>query len=66
MLQLFVGTNMTLGSQVTQDFVIGMHSAFAVSIVLCLVAAGLSLIRGKENRRQMTSASAPLPQPPLE
>lgn len=66
MLQLFVGTNVTLGSKVTQDFVIGMHSAFAVSIALCLVAACLSLIRGKEDRRQMTSAPAPLPQPPLE
>jgi len=51
MMQLFVGTNVTLGSQVTQDFVIGMHSAFIVSIVLCLVAAGLSAVRGREDRR---------------
>jgi MFS family permease len=50
MQQLFVGTNVVLGSQVTQAFVIGMHSAFAVSLVLCLLAAGFSLVRGKENR----------------
>jgi MFS family permease len=50
MLQLFVGTNVNLGSQITQEFVIGMHSAFMVSIVLCLVAAGLSLVRGREDR----------------
>lgn len=52
MLQLFVGTNVTLGPQVMQGFVIGMHSAFRVSVVLCLVAALLSLVRGKEDRRK--------------
>ena len=51
MQQLFVGTNVGLGSQLTQAFVIGMHNAFLVSIVLCLVAAGFSMVRGKENRR---------------
>jgi EmrB/QacA subfamily drug resistance transporter len=51
MMQLFVGTNVALGSQVTQAFVIGMHSAFIVSIILCIVAASLSLVRGKEDRR---------------
>lgn len=50
MLQLFVGTNVTLGSQVMQAFVVGMRSAFVVSIGLSLVAAVLSLVRGKENR----------------
>jgi EmrB/QacA subfamily drug resistance transporter len=50
MLQLFVGTNVSLGSQIEQEFVIGMHSAFLVSIALCLVAAGFSLVRGKEDR----------------
>jgi EmrB/QacA subfamily drug resistance transporter len=51
MLKLFVGTNVSLGSQVMQDFVIGMHSAFTVSIVLCLIAAGISVVRGKEDRK---------------
>jgi len=55
MMQLFVGTNVVLGSKVTQEFVIGMHSAFILSIVLTLVAAGFSFIRGKENRRQLAS-----------
>jgi EmrB/QacA subfamily drug resistance transporter len=55
MMQLFVGTNVVLGSQVAQDFVIGMHSAFVLSIALTLVAAGFSFIRGKENRRQQAS-----------
>jgi EmrB/QacA subfamily drug resistance transporter len=55
MMQLFVGTNIVLGSKVTQDFVIGMHSAFVLSIVITLIAAGFSYIRGKENRRQLAS-----------
>ncbi|MGE5222364.1 MAG: MFS transporter [Omnitrophica WOR_2 bacterium] len=50
MMQLFVGTNVTLGSQVMQAFVIGMHNAFIASLLLCLIAAGISMIRGKENR----------------
>jgi EmrB/QacA subfamily drug resistance transporter len=58
MMQLFVGTNVALGSQPMQAFVVGMHSAFAVSIVLCLVAAGFSLVRGKEDRRQQALAQA--------
>jgi EmrB/QacA subfamily drug resistance transporter len=53
MMQLFVGTNVTLGSSITQEFVIGMHSAFILSLVLCLVAAGISLVRGKENRAHL-------------
>lgn len=57
MMKLFVGTDVTLGSQVTQSFVIGMHSAFQVSLALCLIAAGISLVRGKENR-QAEAASA--------
>jgi EmrB/QacA subfamily drug resistance transporter len=55
MMQLFVGTNITLGSEVVQNFVIGMRSAFVMSIVLCLIAAGISLVRGKENRRQQAA-----------
>ncbi len=51
MLQLFVGNNVTLGSAPMQAFIVGMHSAFIVSLALCMVAAGLSLIRGKEGRR---------------
>jgi EmrB/QacA subfamily drug resistance transporter len=51
MMQLFIGTNVTLGSAVMQDFVIGMHSAFRVSIVLVVVAALFSMVRGKEDRR---------------
>jgi len=56
MMQLFVGTNVVLGSQVTQSFVTGMHSTFFVSIVLCLVAASLSMVRGKENRREQAAS----------
>jgi EmrB/QacA subfamily drug resistance transporter len=52
MMQLFVGTNVVLGSKVTQEFVIGMHSAFWVSLVLGLIGIAFSLVRGKENRRQ--------------
>jgi EmrB/QacA subfamily drug resistance transporter len=59
MMQLFVGTNVVLGSKVTQDFVIGMHSAFVLSIVITLIAAAFSYIRGKENRRQLTSDFLP-------
>ncbi len=59
MMQLFVGTNVVLGSKVTQEFVIGMHSAVLVSIALTLVAAGFSYIRGKENRRQQASDFIP-------
>ncbi len=58
MMQLFVGTNVTLGSQVMQAFVTGMHSAFYVSIALCLIAAGISMVRGKEDRRRVVHAPA--------
>ncbi len=51
MMQLFVGTSVSLGSQIMQVFVVGMHNAFAVSLALSLVAAGFSLVRGKEIRR---------------
>jgi EmrB/QacA subfamily drug resistance transporter len=50
MMQLFVGTNVTLGSQTMQAFVGGIRNTFIVSIGLCLVASALSFIRGKENR----------------
>jgi EmrB/QacA subfamily drug resistance transporter len=58
MMQLFVGTNVVLGSKVTQEFVIGMHSAFLVSLALGVVASAFSLIRGKENRRQPATGTA--------
>ena len=45
--------------EVTQQFVIGMHSAFILSIVITLIAAGLSFIRGKENRRQLATDFVP-------
>ncbi len=58
MMQLFVGNNVTLGSQVMQAFVIGMRSAFYVSIVLTIFAATISMVRGRENRRQLAESHA--------
>ncbi len=55
-MQLFVGTNIVLGSEAMQAFVVGIHSAFIVSAVLCLVAAGFSLVRGKEDRSRQAEA----------
>jgi MFS family permease len=52
MMQIFVGTNVQLGSQVLQNFVIGVRSAFVLSIVLCLIAAAVSFARGKENQAE--------------
>jgi EmrB/QacA subfamily drug resistance transporter len=52
MMQLFVGTDVTLGSKAMQAFVVGVRNAFIVSIVLCLTASGLSLVRGRENRAE--------------
>jgi EmrB/QacA subfamily drug resistance transporter len=50
MMQLFVGTSVTLGSAPMLAFVTGMHSAFLVSIILVAIAATISFVRGKENR----------------
>src|SRR5512138_3224040 len=58
MMQLFVGNNVTLGSAPMKAFVIGMHSAFLVSTVLVLIAAGISFVRGKEDRHAMAQKSA--------
>ncbi len=55
MMQLFLGNNVTLGSAPMQAFVIGMHSAFIVSLVLLLVAAVISMVRGKEERFSNTA-----------
>jgi len=63
MFQLFVGTNVTLGSQIMQSFIVGMHSAFVLSFALCLIAAAISFVRGKEDRRRQAAAfhaSAPM------
>ena len=54
MQQLFVGTSVTLGSASMQAFVIGMHSAFWLSLALITVAAFISLVRGKEDRKKAT------------
>ncbi len=51
-MNLFVGTNVALGSQAMQAFIVGIQNAFIVSAVLCLVAAGFSLVRGKEDRKR--------------
>ena len=50
MMQLFVGTNVTLGSQAMQAFVVGIRNAFLVSFALCFLAAWFSLVRGREDR----------------
>ena len=55
-MQLFVGTNIVLGSDAMQAFVVGINSAFVVSVVLCVIAAGFSFVRGKEDRRRRASA----------
>ena len=57
-MNLFIGTNVTLGSQSMQAFILGIKNAFLVSTFLCLVGAGFSFVRGKENRRQQVSAAA--------
>jgi EmrB/QacA subfamily drug resistance transporter len=50
MMQIFIGTNVSLGSHVMQSFVLGIRNAFLFSIVLCLIAASISFSRGKEAR----------------
>jgi EmrB/QacA subfamily drug resistance transporter len=59
-MNLFVGTNVVLGSQAMQAFIIGIQNAFLVSAVLCCVAAGFSLVRGREDRRRQPQLQAPL------
>ncbi len=58
MMNLFVGTNVALGSGPMSAFVIGMRHAFVVSAVLSIVAAGLSFVRGPENRRAAALAGS--------
>lgn len=56
MMQLFVGTDVQLGSQVMQQFVVGMRTAFVLSFVLLVVSAGFSFMRGKEDRQALAAA----------
>jgi EmrB/QacA subfamily drug resistance transporter len=50
MMQLFVGTSVALGSPIMAGFVKGMHAALHVSVVMCLIAAAMSMVRGREPR----------------
>ena len=59
MMKIFVGTSVSIGSGPMQAFVVGIRHAFVVSIVLCLIAAGLSLVRGAENRRAGLASTVP-------
>lgn len=54
----WIALGVTLGSQPMQAFVVGMHSAFLVSIVLSVLAAPLSWVRGKENRHEQARSMA--------
>jgi MFS family permease len=49
--QLFIGTSVHLGTPLMLAFVDGMEAAFRFSIVVCLIAAVLSFVRGSEERR---------------
>jgi hypothetical protein len=57
MMQLFVGNNVALGSAPMLAFVTGMHSAFLVSMILLFIAAGVSFVRGKEDRTALADGS---------
>ena len=48
MLNLFIGTPVLLGAPLMAAFVEGMDAALRVSLVLCLCAAALSYVRGRE------------------
>ena len=58
MMQLFVGSNVALGSATMLAFVTGMHSTFWVSTILVIIAAGISFVRGKEDRKVLAEESA--------
>jgi hypothetical protein len=47
-----------MGSGPEAAFILGMRNAFAVSVALCAVAAGFSLVRGPEARRLAPAESA--------
>ncbi|HEY3416067.1 MAG TPA: hypothetical protein VGM23_04195, partial [Armatimonadota bacterium] len=50
MLKLFVGTSVHLRTPLMVAYVDGMRAALRVSVVLCLVAAAISFVRGREQR----------------
>lgn len=54
--QIFLGVG-GLSSELSQAFIVGMHSALLVSISLLIIAVVLSVMRGKE-RRMMKSRPA--------
>jgi MFS family permease len=56
MLLIFVGTSVHLGAPAMLAFVEGLRSALHVSVVICLLAALMSFVRGKENRRGRQAA----------
>jgi purine-cytosine permease-like protein len=66
MLKLFVGTSVNLGSKIMQEFVFGMRRAFLVSFLLCLVAAGFSIVRGRESRTSAAGLLATVPREPAD
>ncbi|MGC8538227.1 MAG: MFS transporter, partial [Candidatus Micrarchaeia archaeon] len=49
--EIFAGTSMVIGG-VGKGFVIGMHVAFMVLIVMLTLAGIFSFVRGKENRQR--------------
>lgn len=51
MMQLFVGTEVHLKNPVKLAYVSGMETALHVSVLICLLAAALSLVRGPEVRK---------------
>ncbi len=57
MMQLFVGTTVTLGSPMMVGFVRGMHAAYHVSVVICLIAAAISTVRGREPQGDLTGTA---------
>jgi len=50
MMQLFVGTEVHLRTSVKYAYVHGMEIALHISVIICLVAAAMSLVRGREVR----------------
>jgi len=53
MLKVFIGTASHLGSKLMVTFVDGMNSALRVSVGLSVIAALMSLVRGREGRRNI-------------
>jgi hypothetical protein len=64
-MNLFIGTNVTLGSYNMLAFILGIKNAFLVSTFLYLVGAGFSFVRGKENRRQQATEAVGSERPDL-